>query len=166
MDGTVAARGRRGGVSTDRRDQRVHRRARRRGRWRRIRRPPIGSRQVLFDAAEAIRLAAVLLAPIMPASSAEILRRVGSSSDGLRLDRDGRWRNEGERLLVQEGSLWPRKETTTMTDNPYRRTTPRRGHCLRHHRSRPRQAPARARPAAQHPAPERGLHRESPSTTS
>jgi methionyl-tRNA synthetase len=74
--------------------------------------------QVLFDAAEAIRLAAVLLAPIMPASSAEILRRVGSSSDGLRLDRDGRWRNEGERLLVQEGSLWPRKETTTMTDTP------------------------------------------------
>ena len=35
--------------------------------------------QVLFDAAEAIRLAAVLLSPIMPASSAEILRRVGSS---------------------------------------------------------------------------------------
>ena len=36
--------------------------------------------QVLFDAAEAIRLAAVLLAPIMPASSREILRRVGASS--------------------------------------------------------------------------------------
>jgi methionyl-tRNA synthetase len=74
--------------------------------------------QVLFDAAEAIRLAAVLLSPIMPASTAEILRRVGSSGEGLRLDRDGRWRNEGERLLVQEGSLWPRKETTTVSDNP------------------------------------------------
>jgi methionyl-tRNA synthetase len=74
--------------------------------------------QVLFDAAEAIRLAAVLLSPIMPASTAEILRRVGSSGEGLRLDRDGRWRNEGERLLVQEGSLWPRKETIAMTDNP------------------------------------------------
>ncbi|MEO8260628.1 MAG: methionine--tRNA ligase subunit beta, partial [Acidobacteriota bacterium] len=74
--------------------------------------------QVLFDAAEAIRLAAVLLSPIMPASCAEILRRVGAAQPGLRLDRDGRWRNEGERLLVQEGSLWPRKETTTMTDNP------------------------------------------------
>ena len=34
--------------------------------------------QVLFDAAEAIRLAAVLLQPIMPSSSQEILRRVGA----------------------------------------------------------------------------------------
>ena len=67
--------------------------------------------QVLFDAAEAIRLAAVLLSPIMPASSAEILRRVGASSDGLRLDRDGRWRADGERVLAQDGALWPRKET-------------------------------------------------------
>jgi methionyl-tRNA synthetase len=74
--------------------------------------------QVLFDAAEAIRLAAVLLEPIMPSSSREILRRVGTSSDGLHLDRDGRWRNEGERVLLQEGPLWPRKETTTVSDNP------------------------------------------------
>src|SRR5438132_7599620 len=34
--------------------------------------------QVLFDAAEAIRLAAVLLTPIMPSSAKEILRRVGA----------------------------------------------------------------------------------------
>src|SRR5207248_1501549 len=40
--------------------------------------------QVLFDAAEAIRLAAVLLEPLMPASCREILRRVGASPDGLR----------------------------------------------------------------------------------
>ena len=33
--------------------------------------------QVLFDAAEAIRLAAVLLEPLIPSSSREILRRVG-----------------------------------------------------------------------------------------
>ena len=74
--------------------------------------------QVLFDAVEAIRLAAVLLTPIMPASSREILRRVGASSDDLNFDRDGRWRNDGERLVLQEGPLWPRKETTTVTDNP------------------------------------------------
>ena len=77
--------------------------------------------QVLFDAAEAIRLAAVLLTPMMPASSAEILRRVGSSSDGLRLDRDARWRNDGERIVLQEGPLWPRyekKESPSVTDNP------------------------------------------------
>jgi len=64
--------------------------------------------QVLFDAAEAIRVAAVLLLPIMPASSREILRRVGVSSESLNLDRDGRWRSEGERTLLQDAPLWPR----------------------------------------------------------
>jgi methionyl-tRNA synthetase len=73
--------------------------------------------QVLFDTAEAIRLAAVLLAPIMPSASRAILRRVGASTDELHLDRDGRWRNEGERTFVQDGPLWPRKELTTVTDN-------------------------------------------------
>jgi methionyl-tRNA synthetase len=74
--------------------------------------------QVLFDAAEAIRLAAVMLAPVIPASSREILRRVGTTVDGLTFDRDGRWRNDGERVVLQEGPLWPRKETTTVTDIP------------------------------------------------
>ena len=73
--------------------------------------------QVLFDAADAIRLAAGLLAPIMPASSREILRRVGASSDGLSFDRDGRWRNDGERVITQDGPLWPRKEQTPVSDN-------------------------------------------------
>jgi methionyl-tRNA synthetase len=72
--------------------------------------------QVLFDAAEAIRLAAVLLEPIMPSSSREILRRVGASAEGLNFDRDGRWRNDGERVLAQDGPLWPRKEQTTVSD--------------------------------------------------
>ena len=74
--------------------------------------------QVLFDAAEAVRLAAVLLEPVMPSSSREILRRVGSLAEGLNFDRDGRWRNEGARTLLQEGPLWPRKETTIVSDNP------------------------------------------------
>jgi methionyl-tRNA synthetase len=72
--------------------------------------------QVLFDAAEAIRLAAVLLTPIMPSSSAEILRRVGAAGNRLNFDRDGRWRPDGERVLVQDGPLWPRKEPTTVSD--------------------------------------------------
>jgi methionyl-tRNA synthetase len=72
--------------------------------------------QILFDAVEAIRLAAVLLMPVMPAASAEILRRVGSRSDGPQLDRDGHWRNEGERRLAQDGPLWPRKEHALVTD--------------------------------------------------
>ena len=68
------ARGRR--VLARRRDQRVHRGIRAvdaregSGAGRRL-------TQVLFDAAEAVRLAAVLLLPVMPASAAEILRRVG-----------------------------------------------------------------------------------------
>ena len=74
--------------------------------------------QVLFDAAEAIRLAAVMLTPIMPTACREILRRVGGGSDTPRLDRDGRWRNDGERTLLQEGPLWPRKETHVLSDNP------------------------------------------------
>ena len=74
--------------------------------------------QVLFDAAEAIRLAAVLLSPIMPDATAEILRRVGAPADALSLDRDGRWRPEGDRPLTQAAALWPRKEQTIVTDEP------------------------------------------------
>jgi methionyl-tRNA synthetase len=88
--------------------------------------------QVLFDAAEAIRLAAVLLMPIIPASAREILRRAGSRSDDLLLARDGRWRTDGNRVLTQDGPLWPRHEkhpaadqrpdhertAITVTDNP------------------------------------------------
>jgi len=71
--------------------------------------------QVLFDAAESIRLAAVLLEPIMPGSSKEILRRVGAPVVGLNFDRDGRWRNDGERLVAQDGPLWPRLEARADT---------------------------------------------------
>jgi methionyl-tRNA synthetase len=79
--------------------------------------------QVLFDAAEAIRLAAVLLEPIMPSSCREILRRVGAPATGVSFDRDARWRFEGARTLLQQGPLWPRIDTdrpkeTTVTDNP------------------------------------------------
>ena len=85
--------------------------------------------QVLFDAAEAIRLAAVLLSPIMPASSREMLSRVGAASDSLNLDRDGRWRADGERLLHQRPSLWPRfdKKTSkekTVSDNAHNSAPP------------------------------------------
>jgi methionyl-tRNA synthetase len=73
--------------------------------------------QVLYDAAEAIRLAAVLLEPMMPSSSKEILRRLGAAGGPLNFDRDGRWRNEGERMLTQDGPLWPRKEHTLVSDN-------------------------------------------------
>ncbi len=68
--------------------------------------------EVLFDVAEAIRVAAVLLTPVMPSSCAEILRRVGekTASVDLRLDRDGRWRADGVRQIVKDAALWPRSE--------------------------------------------------------
>jgi methionyl-tRNA synthetase len=73
--------------------------------------------QVLYDAAEAIRLSAVLLSPVMPASAKEILRRVGAGvADDLNWDRDGYWRADGERVLVLDGPLWPRKEQTIVSD--------------------------------------------------
>jgi methionyl-tRNA synthetase len=88
--------------------------------WTLAKDPASGDRltQLLFDAVEAIRVAAVMLEPIMPGSSREVLRRVGAAQDGLDLRRDGRWRNEGERALLQEGPLWPRKEMTKVSDNP------------------------------------------------
>ena len=76
--------------------------------------------EVLFDIAEAIRVAAVLLLPIMPSSSAEILRRVGERTpvDQLRLDRDGRWRSEGVREITKGTALWPRAEEMLVDETP------------------------------------------------
>ena len=70
--------------------------------------------EVLFEVAEALRVAAVLLRPIMPASSADILRRVGETTapDALRLDRDGQWRAEGAREIARGTPLWPRVAET------------------------------------------------------
>jgi methionyl-tRNA synthetase len=68
--------------------------------------------QVLYDAAEAVRIAAVLLWPVMPSSAAEILRRVGESTapTDLRLDTAAAWRASGERDILNIGALWPRLE--------------------------------------------------------
>ena len=68
--------------------------------------------QVLFDVAEAVRAAAILLLPIMPKSAAEILRRVGETgaAERVRLDHAA-WRNDGERVIVKGDALWPRVES-------------------------------------------------------
>ncbi|MDE2906250.1 MAG: methionine--tRNA ligase, partial [Acidobacteriota bacterium] len=68
----------------------------------------------LCDVSEAVRLAAVLLAPVMPRSCAEVLARVGAAApaDALRLERDGAWQTPpgAERRLVKGPPLWPRIE--------------------------------------------------------
>ena len=86
---------------------------------------------VLWDASEALRIAAVLIAPFMPASSVEILRRLGVDHDvkTLRLDRHAEWQPDGTRSLQQGSLLWPRLEApadaltvstkeTRVTDQP------------------------------------------------
>src|SRR5262245_4331695 len=72
---------------------------------------------VLFDAAEAVRVAAVMLLPVMPASAAEILQRVGERTPvaNLRLDVDAVWRSQGERQITLGPPLWPRTETSAAT---------------------------------------------------
>ena len=103
--------------------------------------------QALFDAAEAIRLAAVLLAPITPASSAEILRRMGAASDSLNLDRDGRWRPEGERVLTQGASLWPRFDKKTTKEKLVSESVP----------ASPEPGTENPNPSTQNPAPGTGV---------
>jgi methionyl-tRNA synthetase len=67
---------------------------------------------VLFDVVEAIRVAAVLLTPVIPGSSAEILKRVGERTPAseLRFDRDTQWRSDGEREIIKGAALWPRSD--------------------------------------------------------
>ncbi len=66
--------------------------------------------EVLYEAAEAVRIAAVLLLPVMPSSASEILRRMGETTapGELRLDTATTWRASGERAILNTGALWPR----------------------------------------------------------
>jgi methionyl-tRNA synthetase len=65
---------------------------------------------VLADAAEAVRVAAMLLLPVMPSSAAEIVRRMGElrAANELRLT-DAAWRN-GEKQILNQGPMWPRRD--------------------------------------------------------
>jgi methionyl-tRNA synthetase len=65
--------------------------------------------EILYDVAEALRVAAVLLLPAMPASAAEILRRVGAPKPGAahQLD-DAAWGAAGDLATVKAGAMWPR----------------------------------------------------------
>jgi methionyl-tRNA synthetase len=76
---------------------------------------------------------AVLLTPFMPASAAEILRRVGALPGPLVFERDARWRNHGERVLSQDGPLWPRSEQRVRPDH---RTRPESAIDLGRHKER------------------------------
>jgi len=72
--------------------------------------------QVLFDVAEAVRIAGVLLLPVMPKSAEEILRRVGETRPASEIRiADAQWRNTGDRAIVKGDPLWPRAPITVPT---------------------------------------------------
>jgi methionyl-tRNA synthetase len=67
---------------------------------------------VLSDLSEAVRIAATLLAPVIPSSAQEILRRLGDDVPlrERRLDTATAWRTSGEKRILNAGALWPRIE--------------------------------------------------------
>ena len=66
---------------------------------------------VLYDAAEAVRIAAVLLLPVMPTSAAEILRRMGDRRPAGEVRLHRRRLAAGEtKQISNAGALWPRIE--------------------------------------------------------
>ena len=67
-------------------------------------------RQVLYESAEALRISATLLFPVMPSSCVEILSRLGIAKPTveLRLDPDARWGSAGNLTTKKGGPLWPR----------------------------------------------------------
>ncbi|HXH06696.1 MAG TPA: methionine--tRNA ligase [Vicinamibacterales bacterium] len=75
---------------------------------------------VLYEAAEAVRIAALLLLPVMPRSAAEILRRMGERTPPgeLRLDRHAVWRTADERVVILADPLWPRIEEPNERKEP------------------------------------------------
>ena len=69
--------------------------------------------QQLYDIGEAIRIAALLLWPVMPTSCTKILARVGETRDvaTLRLVSDTQWSTSLARVVTKSDPLWPRLDT-------------------------------------------------------
>jgi len=110
--------------------------------------------QVLFDVSEAVRVAAILLLPIMPKSAAEMLRRVGelSAAERIRLI-DAAWCNHGERRILKADALWPRAEVGPGTaEEPAAEAHRRPGQAGRDRRSTQVDEPKHETPAAPAPA--------------
>jgi methionyl-tRNA synthetase len=72
--------------------------------------------QVLHEAAEAVRIAGVLLLPVIPQSAAEILRRMGETRPAadLALPDAVAWTTGRDRHVVKADALWPRIEAPTV----------------------------------------------------
>jgi methionyl-tRNA synthetase len=80
--------------------------------------------RVLYDVAEALRIAGVLLLPIVPASAAEILRRAGDTQPPARQRlSDAGWRTDGERQVLRQDPMWPRLDAQKAPDAAGERST-------------------------------------------
>ncbi len=81
--------------------------------------------QVLCDEVEAVRIAALLLLPVMPGSAAEILRRMGETRAPreLRFDADAAWNGGVARSVVRADPLWPRLEAAPAAEAATRAKT-------------------------------------------
>jgi methionyl-tRNA synthetase len=68
--------------------------------------------EVLYTAAEAVRIVGALLLPIMPQAATEILQRMGEWRDrtSLTLAEATRWVTDRERRIIKGNALWPRLE--------------------------------------------------------
>jgi methionyl-tRNA synthetase len=67
---------------------------------------------VLYSAAEAVRIVGVLLLPVMPKSAGEILRRMGEwrALESLTLPSATEWITDRDRRIIKSHALWPRLE--------------------------------------------------------
>ena len=90
--------------------------------------------QVLYDVAEALRIVGILLQPVMPTASTEILRRAGENRPvtELRLARDAAWMSDRPRTLVKGPNLWPRLEAARAADHQHP-LDPENGDALERH---------------------------------
>jgi len=81
--------------------------------------------QQLYEIGEALRVAALLLMPVMPTSCAEVLRRVGEMRpvSDLRLDRDALWSTSNERMIIKADALWPRLDSSQDMGNVFTKTS-------------------------------------------
>jgi methionyl-tRNA synthetase len=99
--------------------------------------------QVLFDVAEAVRIAAILLQPMIPRSAAEILRRVGDAASADRPAlQNAAWQNGGERTIQKGDALWPRANADDAEHSAKRVASQRSVNLAQEPQSSPLPAPA------------------------
>ena len=110
----------------------------------------------LYDVSEAVRIAAVLLSPVMPRSCAEVLGRVGAPAGTatLRLEPDAVWTTPpgAERRILKGDALWPRLEADRVTGSGGGRGQREERLAMNQKEQRHAGEPAPAAPATSSPA--------------